>query len=334
MKKFICILILLIILCGGITGAYLSYVLVEPWDIVFIKTKFRSYKQYNEGKYFFPERLMFWEPKAFVIFKVYTNSITTTNNITINLPPISLINSIQKKLGLKKDSLKIKYFISLTYKLSIDYQGRRILKDYSSIAEFRSYFKEWLSKKSKNLANQYLLLHLDKNNTIEIKDILKELDNLLIKEIENKYSSKDIIISKDKAIHYLSQSTDLNHYFSLYRQAKTFEKDFLVQQLDHIKSKEKEIALVDIEKQTEKQKSKIEVEQLKLYGELFKKYPQLLNYLYLKKLSDNVKIIVVPKDSKNIFSPFVLSNSAKKTFNKKNSSIKTNSTIKEKINKP
>lgn len=301
MKKRSCVIIILvfIITIGGLS-VYISNETIDKDSIVFIKTIFSPIKKYDqEGIYFFPEKLLFFDLDAFVRYEI--------SSIPIHLSiPTEIILPLPMKLN--NDTFKIKYTLSVTYQLTVDYQAKLLREnnqhtkssEKKPIDKIKNDFKNWISMRDQDIILRYIETQLRKKKPIQLDYIFEQSKQTLFKENKKKQTEKELILTE--ITHSIKSIPSIERYEERYHQEKKLEKERLVLKAKSIKEED------DIKASWNKEKKKVEkeIEMLKLYGKLFQEYPETLNYLYLKKLANKVNIIMAPTDSKiysKIFEP-------------------------------
>mgnify|MGYP000547224355 CR=1 FL=1 len=304
MKKLV---IILIILSGlGIAGFYMSYTIVNDGETAFIKTKFRPYAEYPSGTYYFPEKILFYAPKAFVRHDLHDKSFNISVPITFDLPKLRLFK--------EKEADKVEYKLALKYQMNRNYQKAALLEGATSLSQFETSFKKtfegWLQNRDRHIVESLIRSRLSENQSIDIDEIFNLTTEKLYQEIMGQYKNEEITVQMDQITHSRTDSLDLNTYLDRYQKAREYDKERFAKELEEQKvtlSEEAKYKKEELKRQAvwnlEKEKVKHHVEQLKMYGQLFKEYPEALNYLYLKKLSDKVNILVAPKDTKSLFAP-------------------------------
>ncbi len=334
MKKLV---IILVILSGlGITGFYMSLTIVNDGEIAFIKTKFRSYDEYHPGTYYFPEKILFYDPKAFVRHNIGDKTFNVSISIDFDLPKTEMFKA--------KESDKISYILALKYKMDKKHQKAALLKGSTSMTSYEQTFmkslKSWLVSRDRHIVGTLIRKRLKGNQSINMDEIFNLATEKLYQEITGQYKNGEIIIQIDQITHSRTDSLDLNTYLDRYQKAREYDKERLERELEkqkvtlleQSKYKKEEIkrqAVWDLEKK----KVEHHIEQLKMYGKLFKEYPEALNYLYLKKLSDKVNILVAPKDTKSLFAP--LFPDSMKTFSDLTvPDVQKPEAVKKKVKKP
>ncbi len=360
-KLFIFLIVIAIL---GAIGLYFSYETVDEGPITYIKTKFRSLRQYESGTYIFPEKLMFWE--KFEKYEINDQKVMLlTLDMEIALPPLTKDQKLLEKLNIRNEDFNIKYSLSFSYKLPVDYQLELInQKSNEKNEKFDETFKQYINTVDKGIIISELekLLHKSQlfakknqalkqsrakkeklskklklketgqpkeaipaqdlnqprnqeaiqelNFPLELKRIFQYADQAIIKEIVKRYPQKKMTITGNQKIHslteisissfekYLQKKQELKKLEELDNKFKDQERQFL------LKKSQYEAEIKNLQNK-EKLKIESEIEKLKMYGKLFKEYPETLNYLYLNKLSDKINILVSPKDAKSFFAPFL-----------------------------
>ncbi len=304
MKKLV--IILLILSALGIAGFYMSLTIVNDGEIAFIKTKFRPYAEYPPGTYYFPEKILFYDPKAFVRHDLSDKSFNVSIPIAFGLPELGVFKG--------KKANKLEYKLALKYQMTRDQQKGALLKGAASLSQFETSFKKafeaWLQSRDRHIVESLLRDRLGTSQSIAMDEIFSLTTEKLYQEIMGQYKNGEITIQIDQITHSRTDSLDLNTYLDRYQKAREYDKERLAKELEQQKvtlSEQSRIKKEERKRQAvwdlEKERVKHRIEELKMYGQLFKEYPEALNYLYLERLSDKVNILVAPKDTKSLFAP-------------------------------
>ncbi|MDH5680913.1 MAG: hypothetical protein OEZ36_04980, partial [Spirochaetota bacterium] len=293
MRKIFNFLLIIVILAaiGGV-GAYFSHTVIGDGEIAYIRTKFRAFKRYHSpGHYFFPEKLLFYDDRAFTRYNIDKTMTELSIPLSVTLPSLTLFSD--------KGNNTVTYTLALSYRLSEAFQASLIKSD--KITGFNDSFKEWISSRDQGILLGKITARLSSEESVPVNDLMKQASQELYEEITRKYPTKDLELNKDQITHSIKTLPNLELYGQRYREAKKLDKDLINQQAIAIKESTKQKNRWD----NERMKVTRDIERLKLYGKLFKEYPEALNYLYLQKLSDKVSIVVSPKDTRSIFAPLV-----------------------------
>ncbi len=176
---------------------------------------------------------------------------------------------------------------SITY--TIDFDAAKLLIDRGIFENQYKYFKDLVNK---NLYNTFsnILIDIFKG---ELPAYSEEPDYYLIETVKNKIVNNLINQMKEyhlKNIHVALKFTKIPP-INVYTKAIKLYLEFLDSLYRYKKEKLK--ARAELEAQLDRTKS--EVEQLREYGKLIAEYPDILKYLYIKKLSDKVEVVVLPE---------------------------------------
>ncbi len=289
MKKLIIILILLVLISGVIT--YFSYTVINEGEVYYIKTKFRPYELYStSGIYFFPEKILFYDEKAFIQHKLFSDPIELTIPIRISLENFPILKDEQ--------NYTIRYRLSIAYKIDIKFQ-QSVIRNGKTITQMDKSIKNSIKNRAKALFLNEIQNNLNSEDKISLENLFNTVSHKLSKNITDKFLNQ-IKIIPNKITHTLVDSPDLELYKIHYQQSKKLNQEMLA-----IKSStEKESIKEKAEWEKKKQVILRDIEKLTMYGKLFKEYPESLNYLYLNKLGEKINILVTPKDAKSLFEPF------------------------------
>lgn len=300
MKKWLISIFIFILIIGGLAGAglYFSRVVISKGDNVYIKTAFRPMEKYTqEGTYFFPEKLIFWNKESFTLFRPEIEKEYNTI-ITFSLPELPQFKD--------KTAYELSYELRVNYKISNEKQVE-LFKE-NKYKSFIDTFQNWLNSRDQHLVLEKLLAALNEKKSFDLEPILESAKKELYQEIQKKYQGESIVLTESQISHSLKKVPNFEMYFERYEIAKKHDQEKL-----KLKSKEeKESMESQAVWNSEKRKIEQNIEELKMYGKLFKEYPEALNYLYLQKLSDRVNIIVAPKDTKSLFAPLFPNKNGKK----------------------
>jgi len=237
-------------------------------------TKFSGLKEklYTSGLYFFPERAVpgYFKAKFYPVMES-----PLTEMIEIDLPMRNELIHI--------GSFFIKYRIKLTFGFT-----EKALKDLFSDD---SYEQEKKKIRTSLLESEktYLMTRV-------IHNILRETQELtadkLFKAL-NEFTITYLRTHHKNVLSHISVSYHPVHFpdIELYKKhAAAFAVYFEQQAAEYIRK----MAQLKYEKRYNAAVTEMEIDRLKKYAELFKKDKNILNYLFLQKISDKIQLAIIP----------------------------------------
>jgi len=298
MKKFIIILIILIIISG--TGLYFGWVSINPgyYGIAFSSITGIENYPLEAGKFYW-----FWQkliPKHFKVYLIKNTPTVINFSFSATLPGSEDLKDFGNfNIGIDG---KIKY--------TIDYKAATILISKGIIEEQENYFKNLLQNSIQHSVSNFILEIFEEFNSGN-----KQIDYSVLERLKEKIK-KDIIGELSTyGIHNFKLDISYNSIpqIDIYTRALQLYVNYIN---ELYQSKEEELKR-KAEATIKYEKDKAELKHLEDIGILVEKYPNLLKYMYIEKLGDKIHVVVLP-EGKSGFPSITESETPEITTGKKN----------------
>ncbi len=269
MKKLI--LLFILILIAGALILYFGWVNIQPGYFGVAVSTINGTKNYplESGKFYW-----FWEkliPKTFKLYLVEKRP----KNIKFSYNSILPGGENLSEYG----DFEISLEGNLNY--TIDFESTRYLIQKGIFQKNEDFFKEIIKQNLYRIFSDLFIEYFKNKNTTDnipdyniLIDIKNTIINSILKDLQ-RYKLKDASIvinfTKIPPINIYVKAIDL--YMEYMNSLYNYKKEKLVS----------------------KSATEAKIDKLREYGKLLKEYPDILKYLYIKNLSDNVEIIVMPQ---------------------------------------
>ncbi len=244
------------------------------------KDKFRGTREkiFRAGVHFFPLRAI---PPFFKLFLYPEIERPVSEKITINLPYKDALEHA--------GDFKIMYRVILKYRIS----DKRVISlshgdNYSS---FKEEIKETVVEGERGFfINKLMQIILTGTTKLTKKTLFSELYEFTTSTLKERYGSDIKIISLN---HVLINLPDIEKYRVHYTVAENFARQ---QSADYVKK----MLELNYKKRLNKTMTDIEIKRLERYIALMKKGHNILPFLFMEKLSDKIRLIVLPEGKQGL----------------------------------
>jgi hypothetical protein len=269
-KDLIKNLFILIILLGLIYGGYFSVIFLEKDELGIVKnlTNKEIIKVFNKEKNFI------WQGSAKTFYSVYKIPLKDVVNfdIVINIPGLEIIG----------DSVySIKAAVTLTYELD-----RVAFFDYKSLNQHSEKLHLILKKYAlKSFEKEILKFLKPAYNNKALKDNITSIMENIIEDISVKFK----IIGINLKTFTLNGDIIVPDKFLVY-EGFVFAKELRKIEIEN----KKKINILESNIKRDKIIDEKFYDKLKRVSDIIKLNPDILKYIYIDKLSDNIKLIITP----------------------------------------
>ena len=277
MKKFILLLVLLIIAAGVVF--YFGWINVEPGKFVIAHSTLTGTTGYplESG-----ELNWLWQklvPRSFHQYEIDKEPYRIQYDISYQLPGSEELQEYGNfTLGL---TVMIQY--------SVDFESAVILLDRGIIENSNDYFSEQFKTQIEDTVTGFILENMAQYSLMSRSfdyaalEYLRELLRGSVSDFSANYKLKDIntTVTFTEIPQVESYREALRHYFEY---------------METLSKLTDERAARDAELQLIRDEDDIEIARLKKYGELISQYPLLLKYFYIQKFGEKTRVLVLPQD--------------------------------------
>jgi hypothetical protein len=243
-------------------------------------TKFTGIKDkiYKKGRYFFPLRAI---TPFFKLHLFKDKELITTNIISIELP----LSEALKDLGVFNIKLKTELIINfkdnvLTGLTDTDHYKKEIVRIKENLTDATHSF----------LLSKIIQMITNGTDVFSEELLVKELNSFVTTFIQKRFEGLFDITSINQNIINMP---DVETYRKYYNAAKTHLEDQTVSYM-------KKMIDLSYERRFKASENEIELDKLKAYLALIKSDKNTLPLLFLQKMTDKIKIILVPSKNQTI----------------------------------
>jgi len=287
MKKFIFIIILLIIIAGVL--AYFGWINIPQGYFGIAHSKITGTIDYplESGRFYW-----LWQklvPKSFDLYTIKKEPYRFDIQLTHSLPGSDKLKEFGN-FQLKMDIL-VNYMIDFNSAVLLS-QGGYLKKE--SPDNFKDLFKVKVSSKTDEQLSNFILENM-KQYSSQAEDLSYNLLDELIETIDS--------IIKGEAKKYGLKEVKVNISYGEIPQLAVYT-EALKKYFNYMESvyalKEEELRS-ESEYQKKLKEDDVEIEKLKKYGELINLYPDMLKYFYIQKFGEKAEVFVLPQEEKSGF---------------------------------
>jgi hypothetical protein len=277
MKKAILIFILLIIAAGVVL--YFGWVNVKPGFFGIAHSTITGTIEYplESGKiHWFWQKLI---PKSFHLYMVERDPVFLSFKTTYSLPGSEQLEEFGR----------FDLTVQTNIQYSIEYDAARKLIDSSIFTEFDDYFVGLVSSRVDEAVEEFVfenMIRYTKYDEAISYSMLSVLEENIERRIGNSiraYKLEDaswsITYTEVPQIELYNDA--LNRYFSHLENVYRFKEDELDRESVYL---------------ARMKENDLEIDRWEKYGELIKKYPELLKYFYIEKFSGQADVLVLPQN--------------------------------------
>ncbi len=279
-RKLIRWLFILILLAGIVWTGIRGYVRIDKGYRAILWDKIRGTRNkiFLPGPHFFPIRAI---PPYFKMSLFPDTEKPITGKILINLPYMdSLVHA---------GDFKIEFRVTLYYKINNEHLF--YLSKGENYADFKDEIKQTLLENEKGyFINKILQIILTEKKEFTKKLMFSELYEYSTSLLKERYGSN---IKITALRHTLISLPDIQKYREHYAIADKFAKEKSTEYV-------KKMIELNYKKRKSKTLTDIEIKRLKNYIALMKKGHDILPFLFMEKLSDKIRVVVIPEGSKGI----------------------------------
>jgi hypothetical protein len=276
MKKFIVILIILIIAAGAVL--YFGWINIKPGTFGVAHSTIAGTIDYplESGKiHWLWQKLI---PKSFHLYTVQKEPLHITFESTYPLPGSEQLEEFGR----------FDIIIQTDIQYSIDFDAARKLIESGLFSEFNEYFSDLLSSQVDDVIAEFVLESMIYSQydaeisyrTLEsLKEDIEEKIQSTVREYLLEDASWSITYREMPQIELYIEA--LNRYFSHMETVYRYKEQELNRESEYL---------------ARLKETDLEVDRWRKYGELIDKYPQLLKYFYIEKLSEQADVLVLPQN--------------------------------------
>ena len=277
MKKVILILILLIIAAGAVL--YFGWVNIKPGFFGVAHSTITGTIEYplESGKiHWFWQKLI---PNSFHLYMVERKPLALSFESTYSLPGSEQLEEFGR----------FDLTVQTNIQYSIEYDAARKLIDSGRFTEFDDYFAGLVSSQVDEAVAGFMLENMIRYTqyyeeiSYGMLSVLEENIERRIRNAARAYELEDaswsITYTEVPQIELYNDA--LNRYFSHLENVFRFKEDELDRESEYL---------------ARMKENDLEIDRWEKYGELIKKYPELLKYFYIEKFSGQVDVLVLPQN--------------------------------------
>ncbi|MFW6181003.1 MAG: hypothetical protein ACOC8N_04575 [Spirochaetota bacterium] len=277
MKKLILILILLILAAGA--GAYFGWVNVPPGSFGVAHSNLTGTVAYplESGRFHW-----FWQKLLPANFRVYLVS---------REPREAAARAEQELPGARElrqyGTFTVEARVSLRY--ALDYQAARHLIEQDLFEGFHDRLTGAMESRVRDTLSSFVTENLVRSARAGEEVGYDQIDRLQ-RRLED--------AARETARAYRLQNTEVGVSFPRLPRLEVYNRA-VGAYFDHIEDlarQERERLQQEAEKQARIGEVEMEMERWERYGRLLARYPHLLKYFYIQKLSEQARVVVVPED--------------------------------------
>lgn len=277
MKKFILILILLILAAGA--GAYFGWVNVPPGSFGVAHSTLTGTVPHplESGRFHW-----FWQKLLPANFRVYLVS---------REPRTAEARAEQELPGARElrqyGTFTIEARVSLRY--ALDYQAARHLIEQDLFDGFHDRLAGVMESRVRDTLSSFVTENLIRSARAQEQVGYDQIDRLQ-RRLED--------AARETARSYRLQDAEVRVSFPRVPQLVVYNRAVgaYFDHLDALAARERERLQQEAEKQARIGEVELEIERWERYGRLLARYPDLLKYFYIQKLSEQAEVVVIPED--------------------------------------
>jgi hypothetical protein len=260
--------------------AFRSFIKIDKGYRGVVWSKFTGTKEkiYKPGYHFFFLRSI---PPFFKLYQFPDSEKPVSEKIIINLP--------YKKALIHAGNFSIEYRVILNYSINDSYLTH--LSHNDNYSDFKDDIKRTVVEGEKGyFRNQLFDIILNQPTAFTKKEMFSGLYEYITSEIRKRYGGKIKILSLR---HTLINMPDIEKYRIHYRIAEAYARekstDFVKKMIELNYQKKYRATLTDIE-----------IKRIKKYMKLMEQGHDILPFLFMEKLSDKLRILVLPEGKKGL----------------------------------
>jgi hypothetical protein len=284
MKKAILIFILLLLIAGAV--GYFGWVRIEPGTFGIAHSTVTGF---IEGPIPSDRFNWYWQklvPRSFTLYVIENRPVSFDLDIAQSLPGSDLLSEY--------GTFDLNVRVSVEY--TIDPVSARVLIEQGLLEGFDSYLRQSLKDEVGGLVSSFLVSTLqDATEALDASTLLEGLRSRIDRTVSSAMARYDI----EKAAWNI-RFTKIPQ-IDAYMEAMNSYREYLAEAAAH----QREELQRRRNRQIQLDDEALEIEKLRLYGELIEQHPLLLKYLYIQKLGEQTRVILLPEDKATGFPEFL-----------------------------